>query len=191
MENLNVLVPKSHGANIVRCLWLFRHKFHADGSLSRYKARLVANESSQQLAIDCDETFSLVVKPATIRIVLSIALTRHWHIHQLDVKNVFLNGDLLEIVYMHQPPGFADPRYSHHVCRLQRSGTDTAFLLIYVDDIVLTASSTALLQKIILSLHREFDMTDLGALNYLLGISVTRDNTWMFFFSEEICYAVA
>ncbi|GJU36772.1 ribonuclease H-like domain-containing protein [Tanacetum coccineum] len=104
----------------------------------------------------------------------------------LDVKNVFLNGDLLETVYMPQPLGFVDPRYSHHVCRLHSkcdsslfiyiSGTDTSFLLIDVDDIVLTASSTALLQKIILSLHREFDMTDLGALNYLLGISVTRDS---------------
>ncbi|GJW38691.1 ribonuclease H-like domain-containing protein [Tanacetum coccineum] len=62
----------------------------------------------------------------------------------------------------------------------QRSGTDTTFLLIYVDDIVLTASSTTLLQKIIFSLHREFDMTILGALNYFLGISVKRDTTGMF-----------
>ncbi|GKD24564.1 ribonuclease H-like domain-containing protein [Tanacetum coccineum] len=205
-------------ANIVRCLWLFRHKFHADGSLSQYKARLVANGSSQQLGIDCDETFSPVVKPATIRTVLSLALTRHWPVYQLDVKNAFLNGNLLETVYMHQPLGFVDSRYPNYVCRLQRSlyglkqaprawfhrfaayatrvgfslskcdsslfiyrsGTDTTFLLIYVDDIVLTASSTTLLQKIIFSLHREFDMIDLGALNYFLGIPVTRDTTWMF-----------
>ncbi|GKE15118.1 ribonuclease H-like domain-containing protein [Tanacetum coccineum] len=175
-----VLVPKPPGANTVRCLRLFRHKFHADGSLSRYKARLVANGSSQQVGIDCDETFNLVVKPTTIRIVLSLALTRHWPIHQLDVKNAFLNGDLSETVYMHQPPGFVDPRYPHHVCRLQRSGTDTAYLLIYVDDIVLTTSFTSLLYKIIYSLHRKFDMTDLGALNHFLGVSVTRDTTGMF-----------
>ncbi|GKC41914.1 ribonuclease H-like domain-containing protein [Tanacetum coccineum] len=120
----------------------------------------------------------------------SVALTRHWPIHQLDIKNAFLNGDLLETVYMHQPSGFVDPRYPHHVCRLQskcdsslfiyKFGTDTTYLLIYVDDIVLTASSTALLQKIIFSLHREFDMTDLGALNHFLGISITRDTTRMF-----------
>ncbi|GJY69936.1 ribonuclease H-like domain-containing protein, partial [Tanacetum coccineum] len=110
--------------------------------------------NSQQLGIDCDETFSPVVNPTTIRTVLSLALTRHWLVHQLDVKNAVLNGDL--------------------------SGTDTSYLLIYVDDIVLTASSTALLQKIIFSLHKEFDMTDLGALNYFLGISVTRDSTGMF-----------
>ncbi|GKE01144.1 ribonuclease H-like domain-containing protein, partial [Tanacetum coccineum] len=59
-------------------------------------------------------------------------------------------------------------------------GDDTAFLLLYVDDIVLTASSDRLLQQIIASLHREFSMTDLGALNYFLGISVTRDSSGMF-----------
>nr|GFB60435.1 putative ribonuclease H-like domain-containing protein [Tanacetum cinerariifolium] len=57
-------------------MWLFKHKFHAAGTLSRYKARLVANGSIQQLGIDCDETFSPVVKPTTIRTVLSLAVSR-------------------------------------------------------------------------------------------------------------------
>nr|GFA39850.1 ribonuclease H-like domain-containing protein [Tanacetum cinerariifolium] len=164
----------------MRCLWLLRHKFHADGSLSRYKARLIANGSSQHLGIDCDETFSPVVKSTTILTVLSLAFTRHWPVHQLGVKNAFLNGDLFETMYMHQPSGFVDAWYPHHVCRLQRSGTDTTYLLIYVDDIVLTASFTALLQQIIFSLHIGFDMAYLGALNYFLRIFVTRDTTWMF-----------
>ncbi|GKG21745.1 ribonuclease H-like domain-containing protein, partial [Tanacetum coccineum] len=77
------------------------HKFHTYGSLSRYKARLVANGSSQHQEIDCDETFSLVVKPATIRTVLSLAVSRDWPIHQLDVKNAFLHGYLSETIYMH------------------------------------------------------------------------------------------
>ncbi|GJY49554.1 ribonuclease H-like domain-containing protein, partial [Tanacetum coccineum] len=77
------------------------HKFHADGTLSRYKDRLVANGSSQQLGVDFDETFSSVVKPATIRTILSLVVSRKWQIHQLDVKNAFLNGDLSETVYMH------------------------------------------------------------------------------------------
>ncbi|GKC01723.1 ribonuclease H-like domain-containing protein [Tanacetum coccineum] len=64
------LVPRPANVNVVRSMWLFKHKFKADGSLSRYKARLVANGRSQQQGIDCDETFSPVVKPATIRTVL-------------------------------------------------------------------------------------------------------------------------
>ncbi|GJZ85449.1 ribonuclease H-like domain-containing protein [Tanacetum coccineum] len=71
-----LLVPRPAGVNMVRSMWLFKHKFHADGTLSRYKARLVANGSSQQLGVDFDETFSPVVKPATIRTVLSLAVSR-------------------------------------------------------------------------------------------------------------------
>ncbi|GJQ94000.1 ribonuclease H-like domain-containing protein [Tanacetum coccineum] len=212
------LVPRPPDTNIVRCMWLFRHKYLADGTLSRYKARLVANGSTQLEGVDVDETFSPVVKPGTIRTVLSLAASRHWPIHQLDVKNAFLHGDLSETVYMHQPPGFRDSVHPDYVCLLQRSlyglkqasrawfqrfasyitrvgfshsrcdsslfiyrqGTDTAYLLLYVDDIVLTASSESLLQQIISSLHEEFAMTDLGPLNYFLGISVTRDSSGLF-----------
>ncbi|GJZ72953.1 ribonuclease H-like domain-containing protein [Tanacetum coccineum] len=105
--------------------------------------------------------------------LIDYAISRHWPVHQLDVKNAFLHGDLAETVYMHQPPGFRDPEHPDY-------GDDTTFLLLYVDDIVLTASSDRLLQQIIASLHREFSMTDLGALNYFLGISVTRDSSGMF-----------
>ncbi|GKD50672.1 ribonuclease H-like domain-containing protein [Tanacetum coccineum] len=102
-------------------MWLYKHKYNTDGSLNRYKARLVVNGRSQQQGIDCDETFSLVIKPATIQIVLSLAVSRQWPIHQLDVKNAFLYGYLTEIVYMHQPPGFTDLAHSDYVCLLKKS----------------------------------------------------------------------
>nr|GEU37395.1 DNA-directed DNA polymerase [Tanacetum cinerariifolium] len=79
-----------------------------NGTLSRYKARLAVNGSTQLEGIDVDEIFSLVIKPGTIRAVLSLATSRHWPIHQLDVRNAFLHGDLFETVYMHQPIGFWD-----------------------------------------------------------------------------------
>nr|GEY42829.1 ribonuclease H-like domain-containing protein [Tanacetum cinerariifolium] len=69
------LVPRLANVNVVSSMWLFKHKFNADGSLSRYKARLVANGRNQQQDIDCDETFSPVVKPATIRTFLSLAVS--------------------------------------------------------------------------------------------------------------------
>ncbi|GJS78895.1 ribonuclease H-like domain-containing protein [Tanacetum coccineum] len=84
-------------------------------------------------------------------------------------------------VYMHQPPEFQD--YVHH-----DYGTDTAYLLLYVDDIVLTASSESLLQQIIKSLHQEFAMTNLGPLNYFLGISVTHDSSGLFLSQKK--YAI-
>ncbi|XP_071740896.1 uncharacterized protein [Rutidosis leptorrhynchoides] len=192
------LVPRPSDTNIVLSMWLFKHKFNADGTLSRYKARLVANGRSQQVGIDCDETFIPVVKPATIRTVLSLAISRHWPVHQLDVKNAFLHGHLTETVYMHQPPGFRDPtRPDHRFARyaqrvgfqqsrcdtslfIYHQGTDTAYLLLYVEDIILTASSAAFLWQVIVSLHQEFSMTDLGPLNYFLGISVTRNSSGMF-----------
>nr|GEX51293.1 ribonuclease H-like domain-containing protein [Tanacetum cinerariifolium] len=78
------LMPRPMDANIVHCMRLFRHKYLADGTFSRYKARLVSNGSTQLEGIDVDDTFSLVVKPHTIRIVLKLATSRHWHVHQLD-----------------------------------------------------------------------------------------------------------
>ena len=88
------LVPRPTGVNIVNCMWLFKHKYKSNGDLERHKARLVCDGRSQEVGVDCDETFSPVVKQATIRTVLSLAMAKKWSIHQLDVKNAFLHGDL-------------------------------------------------------------------------------------------------
>jgi hypothetical protein len=212
------LVPRPPGANVVSGKWIFKHKFHSDGSLARHKARWVVRGFSQQHGIDYDETFSPVVKPATIRAVLSIAASRAWLIHQLDVKNAFLHGHLDETVYCQQPPGFVDPTAPDHVCLLLKSlyglkqaprawyqrfasfirqlgftastsdtflfvykeGAGIAYLLLYVDDIILTASSSTLLQSIMARLASEFAMTDLGDLHHFLGISVSRSADGLF-----------
>ena len=94
---------------------------HSDGSLARHKARWIVRGFSQQHGVDYDETFNPMVKPVTIRIVLSIAASRHWPIPRLDVKNAFLHGHLDETVYCQHPPGFVDPTCSDYVCLLQKS----------------------------------------------------------------------
>jgi len=91
------LVPRPSQANIVTGKWVFKHKYQADGSLERYKARWVLRGFTQRPGIDYDETFSPVVKPATVRTVLSLALSRSWPVHQLDVKNAFLHGLCLRL----------------------------------------------------------------------------------------------
>ena len=103
------------------CKWVYRAKFNSDRSIECYKARLVALGNHQQPDIDYYETFSPVIKPTTIHLVLSLALTFGWPIRQLDVKNVFLHGVLNEEVYMRQPPGFVHSHLPHHVCKLQKA----------------------------------------------------------------------
>jgi hypothetical protein len=212
------LVPRPPGVNIVSGRWLWKLKYNADDTLPKHKARWVSRGYNQKPGVDYDETFSPVVKQGTIRIVLSIATSRQWPIHQLDVKNVFLHGHLEETVYCEQPPGFVEPSHPDYVCLLQKSlyglkqaprawnkrfatyhrslgfvasamdtslfvyrnGDDIAYLLLYVDDIVLTASSDTLLQHIIDRLHSEFAMTDLGDLHDFLHMSVTRSSDRLF-----------
>lgn len=90
------LVPRPRGAHIITGKWIFKNKFHADGSLERRKARWVVRGFSQRPGLDFDQTFSPVVKPATIRTVLHLAAARDWPVHQLNIKNAFLHGDLTE-----------------------------------------------------------------------------------------------
>ncbi|PRQ57405.1 putative RNA-directed DNA polymerase [Rosa chinensis] len=119
--NTWTLVASSPTQNTVGCKWVFRVKWKSDGSIERYKARLVAKGFHQQQGIDYDETFSPVIKPATIRTVITLAVSRGWSLRQLDVKNAFLHGILKEDVYMVQPPGFIDPARPSHVCKLNKA----------------------------------------------------------------------
>jgi hypothetical protein len=120
-NNTWTLVPRPPRANVVTGKWIFKHKMRSDGTLDRYKARWVLRGFTQRPGVDFDETFSPVVKPATICTVLSLALFRDWLVHQLDVQNAFLRGTLSDTVYCTQPSGIVDPARPDHVCRLNKS----------------------------------------------------------------------
>jgi hypothetical protein len=107
------------GGNIVRCRWVYRTKSTADGQISRYKARLVTKGFQEVHGIHYDETFTPVVKMDSIRLALAIAETEGWEVHQMDVKNVFLHGDLSEEIYMEHPLRFIQD--TSLVCRLKKS----------------------------------------------------------------------
>lgn len=206
------LVPRPPGARIITGKWVFKTKLHADGSLDKYKARWVVRGFNQRPGVDFGETFSPVVKPATIRTVLMLISSKQWPAHQLDISNAFLHGHLQERVMCQQPTGFEDAARPADVCLLSRSlyglrqaprawfkrfadhvtslgfvqsradpslfvlrrGSDTAYLLLYVDDMILSASSSSLLQRIIDRLQAEFKVKDMGPLKYFLGIEVQR-----------------
>ncbi|GJV61904.1 retrovirus-related pol polyprotein from transposon TNT 1-94 [Tanacetum coccineum] len=212
------LVPRPSASNIVGSKWVYRTKFKSDGSVERFKARLVAQGFTQILGLDYSHTFSLVVKSATVRIVLSLAVLNHWRLHQLDVKNAFLHGQLNETVYMEQPPGFVDPEFPNHVCKLSKalyglkqaprawfqrlssflithgficSRADTSlfvfardssimYLLVYVDDLILTGNNETMLTSFTTHLNREFAIKDLGDLRYFLGLEVSYTDDGLF-----------
>jgi hypothetical protein len=112
------LVPPRPGINVINSKWIFKVQKHADGSIERYKARLVAKGFKQRYGLDYEDTFSPLIKPTTIRLLLTLAVTQGWNLRQLDVQNAFLHGVLEEEDYMHQPPGFIDPDRPQHLCRL-------------------------------------------------------------------------
>jgi hypothetical protein len=204
------LVPRPFATNLIGCKWVFRIKRHLDGTVDRFKARLVAKGFNQWPGVDYTETFSPVIKPTTIRLILSIALSHNWPLKQLDVNNVFLHGQLTEQVFMHQPAGFIDQSHPHHVCSLQKSiyglkeaprawytvlrssllalgffnsQSDSSlfifardgillYVLVYVDDLILTGNNNPFLQHVVTSLGETFSLKELSDLHYFLGVEV-------------------
>uniref|UniRef100_A0A6V7JMB6 Reverse transcriptase Ty1/copia-type domain-containing protein n=1 Tax=Bracon brevicornis TaxID=1563983 RepID=A0A6V7JMB6_9HYME len=109
-------LPK--GKSAVGCKWVFKIKRHADGRPDRYKARLVAQGFSQKFGTDYNEVFAPVVRHATFRMLLSIAVHRKFVVKHFDAKTAFLNGKLEEEIFMKQPPGFNQTGREEFVCKL-------------------------------------------------------------------------
>lgn len=103
------------GIKVIGNKWVYKVKHNLDGTVSRYKARLVPKGYHQTEEIEYLETFSPVAKSSTVKVILSLAVTFGWDIRQVDVNKAFLNGELNETVYMAQPEGFIDQKKSQHM----------------------------------------------------------------------------
>ncbi|RVW74760.1 Retrovirus-related Pol polyprotein from transposon RE1 [Vitis vinifera] len=189
------LVPSHPTQNLVGCKWIFCTKYLPNGSID-----------------------SPIIKPTTVRLVLSLAVSQGWSLRQLDVNNAFLQGTLTEDVFMSQPPGFIDRDHPHHVCKLRKaiyglkqaprawyhelrqfllqfgfinSIADTSlfifnnhgtilYLLVYVDDIIITGNNVEAAQTFIQQLSQRFSLKDLGPLTYFLGVEVISHTNGLF-----------
>ena len=115
------LVDLPPGSKPLGYKWIFKRKMKTDGTIDKYKARLVIKGYKQKEGLDYFDTYSPVTRITFIRMVLAIAALRNLEIHQMDVKTAFLNGDLDEEIYMEQPEGFVAPGQEKKVCKLVKS----------------------------------------------------------------------
>ncbi|GKC47871.1 zinc finger, CCHC-type containing protein [Tanacetum coccineum] len=109
------------GCKPLGCKWIFKRKMKVDGTINKFKARLVIKGFRQKEGIDYFDTFAPVARITTIRLLLALAAIHNLVIHQMDVKTTFLNDDFEEEVYMKQPEGFVMPGNEHKVCKLVKS----------------------------------------------------------------------
>ncbi|RDY05308.1 Copia protein, partial [Mucuna pruriens] len=190
------IVDRPKDKKVVGCRWIYTVKCKSDGTLERYKTRLVAKGYTQTYGIDYEETFAPVTKMNMVRVIFSLATHFGWNLQQFDVKNTFLYGDLEEEVYMEIPLGFYShneknkfPRawfeifaqvmislgYRHsqsdHTLFIKNSLDGKPTLIpVYVDDMIVTSDDE--IEKLTLKekLVTQFGMKELGKLKYLLGI---------------------
>jgi len=115
------LVPRPNGINVIGTKWIYKNKSDENGTVTRKKARLVAQGYTQVEGLDFDETFAPVARLESIRLLLGVACILKFKLFQMDVKSAFLNGYVHEEVYVEKPKGFVDPNFRDHVYKLKKT----------------------------------------------------------------------
>jgi hypothetical protein len=115
------IVSRPKGKSVVTSKWMYEIKHATDGSVEKYKARFLARGFSQVEGIDYEEKFAPVARFTSIRMIIALAASMGWRLHQMDVKTTFLNGEIEEEVYIEQSDGFVIHEKESHVCRLKKA----------------------------------------------------------------------
>jgi len=115
------VVPRPKDNSVVTSKWLYKIKHGVDRSAEKYKAMFVARDFSQKEGVDYDEIFAPVSRYTTIHLIISLATSQGWSLHQMDVMTTFLHGSLKEEVYLEQPEEFKVQDQRTHVCKLKKA----------------------------------------------------------------------
>ncbi|KAL5737920.1 hypothetical protein ACOSP7_030681 [Xanthoceras sorbifolium] len=198
------LTPLPAGKTPIGCRWVYKIKLKSDGSIERYKTHLVAKGFTQLEGVDYQDAFSPTTKIIYVRCLLALAAGRGWSLHQLDVNNAFLHGDLHEEIYMSPPPRlrrqgrntrFASRQWfakfseairwyeqskADYSLFIRKQGKSFTALLIYVDDILITGNDSMSITDIKKFLHNKFRLKDFGKLKYFFGIEISASRNVIF-----------
>ncbi|XP_070007571.1 uncharacterized protein LOC142165387 [Nicotiana tabacum] len=185
---------RSIGCKPISSKWIFKKKLRPDGTIEKYKGRLVIGDFNQKKGIDYFDTYSHVTKIMTIRALVALASINNFVIHQMDVKTAFLNSDLEEEIYMSQDEVFVIQGQENNVCKLRKSlyglkqmiGSDYVIICLYVDDMLIFGPNVNVVNATKNFLSSKFEMKNLGEADVILGIKIKRTSN-VFSLSRSHC----
>ncbi|KAL0413625.1 UNVERIFIED_CONTAM: Retrovirus-related Pol polyprotein from transposon TNT 1-94 [Sesamum radiatum] len=170
------LVPKPNDVKSISCKWVYKIK-RCTRSIERHKACSVARGFSQQYGLEYDETFSPIAKLTTICVLLAFATSKHWNLWKMDVKNVFLHGELDREIYMNQPIDSS--------LFIKAKERKLVVVLVYVDYLIITGDYEEEVLHIKENSSVRFQMNELGHLKHFLGLEVDHCKIGMFLHQQK------
>lgn len=199
------LVDRPENAKVLTNRWVFKVKYNQNGTVDKFKARLVARGNEQREGVDFEEVFAPVARHAVIRTLLASAVEEKMHVHHMDVITAYVQGDLKDTtyVYMQQLEMFEESNEENKVCKLSKplNRTSDEFLIsiglnkspvnpcvytddtrrtdvtiiIYVDDILIASKDLSELLNVKEHLKKKFKINDSDKMTNIVGIKVERE----------------
>ncbi|GJY09311.1 putative ribonuclease H-like domain-containing protein, partial [Tanacetum coccineum] len=182
LQQVWTLMDLPHGKRVIGTKWMYRNKKDERDIVIRNKARLVAQGYTQEEGIDYDEVFALVARIEAIRLFLAYASFKDFVVYQMDVKSAFLYGKIEEEVYVCQPLGFEDPKFSDKVYKVEKAlyGLHQA-----PNDIIFGSTKKSLCTEFGKLMHKKFQMSSMGELTFFLGLQVTQKDDGIFISQDK------